>query len=208
MEAFIDKFGYFAIVVGTFLEGEAILLFGGIFAVMGYLHPIGVIIAAFLGALAGDVASYLLGALKPRRFLRAIGIVRRHEARARKFFQKHGPASMLFGHFFYGMRIAGGFVCGLVGMPMRKFLLWAAIGCSIWAVLVGSAGYLLGQGAIVLLGDVRRYQSWIFFGMIGMVLAGLTLFIWRTRRRQRRVLTVLQRVSKRAEQLGEELLKR
>jgi len=85
MEAFIDKFGYIAIVIGTFLEGEAILLVGGLFAVMGYLHPVGVIIAAFFGALAGDLASYFLGSLKPRRFLRAIGIVRRHEAQARKF---------------------------------------------------------------------------------------------------------------------------
>jgi membrane protein DedA with SNARE-associated domain len=184
MEAFIDKFGYFAIIVGTFLEGEAILLVGGFCAVMGYLHPVGVIIAAFLGALAGDIASYLLGKLRPRRFLRAIGIVRRHEARARRFFQKYGALSMLLGRFFYGMRIAGGFVCGLVGMPWRKFLLWATIGCSIWAVLVGGAAYALGQGAQLVLGDVRRYQSWILLGMLSAGAIGWIFFMWRLRRQQ------------------------
>jgi membrane protein DedA with SNARE-associated domain len=185
MEAFIDKFGYFAIVIGTFLEGEAILIVGGIFAVMGYLHPVVVIIAAFFGALAGDVASYLLGSLKPRRFLRAIGIVRRHEAQARRFFQKYGPASMVLGRFFYGMRIAGGFVCGLVGMPVRKYLFWATIGCSIWAVIVGSLGYLIGEGAQLLLGDVRQYQGYVVIGMIGVGIAGWVMIAWRGRRKKK-----------------------
>jgi membrane protein DedA with SNARE-associated domain len=187
MEAFIDKFGYIAIVVGTFLEGEAILLVGGLFAVMGYLHPIGVIIAAFFGALAGDLASYFLGSLKPRRFLRAIGVVRRHEAQARKFFQKYGPASMVLGRFLYGMRIAGGFVCGLVGMPVRKFLLWATIGCSIWAVIVGSLGYMLGEGVQLLLGDVRHYQQYTLLGMIGIGMVGWVFFVRSGRRRKRRI---------------------
>lgn len=187
MEAFIDKFGYFAIVIGTFLEGEAILLVGGLFAVMGYLNPIGVIIAAFFGALAGDLASYFLGTLKPRRFLRAIGIVRRHEAQVRKFFQKYGPASMVLGRFFYGMRIAGGFVCGLVGMPIRKFLFWATIGCLLWAVIIGSIGYVLGEGAQLLVGDVRHYQAYILSGMIGIGLLGWVFFVRSGRRRKRQI---------------------
>jgi len=185
MEAFIDKFGYVAIVIGTFFEGEAILLVGGLFAVMGYLNPIGVIIAAFIGALAGDLASYFLGSLKPRRFLRAIGIVRRHEAQARKFFQKYGPASMVLGRFFYGMRIAGGFVCGLVGMPMRRFLFWATIGCMTWAIVVGTLGYFLGEGAQLLLGDVRHYQWYLFLGMIGIGPVGWIFFVRSGRRRKR-----------------------
>lgn len=152
---------------------------------MGYLNPIGVMIAAFFGALAGDMASYFLGSLKPRRFLRAIGIVRRHEAQARKFFQKYGPASMVLGRFFYGMRIAGGFVCGLVGMPIRKFLLWAVVGCSMWAVIVGSLGYILGEGAQLLLGDIRHYQWYLMIGMIAMGALGWLIFVRSGRRRKR-----------------------
>jgi len=187
MEAFIDKFGYIAIVVGTFLEGEAILLVGGLFAVMGYLNPIGVIIAAFFGALAGDLTSYFLGRLKPRRFLRAIGIVRRHEAQARKFFQKYGPVSMVLGRFFYGMRIAGGFVCGLVGMPMRRFLFWATIGCMAWAIVVGTLGYVLGEGVQLLLGDVRQYQWYLLLGMIGIGVVGWVFFVRSGRRKNRHI---------------------
>jgi len=184
MELFISKFGYFAIVIGTFFEGEAILIIGGFFAARGYLHPVGVMIAAFLGALAGDLASYLLGSTKPRRFLRAIGILRRHEARARRFFQKYGPASLVFGRFFYGLRIAGGFVCGLVGMPMRKFVFWAIIGCCVWAIVIGSLGYAVGHGAQLLLGDIRRYEMWFLAGMLALGAVGWLAIIWRERRRQ------------------------
>lgn len=94
---------------------------------------------------------------------------------------------MVLGRFFYGMRIAGGFVCGLVGMPMRKFLFWATIGCMAWAVVVGSVGYLLGEGVQLLLGDVRNYQWYFFLGMIGIGLLGWVFFLWSGRRRKRHI---------------------
>ena len=50
----IEHYGYAAIVIGTFLEGETILVLAGLVAHQGYLKLTGVITAAFLGSLCGD----------------------------------------------------------------------------------------------------------------------------------------------------------
>lgn len=51
METFILRWGYLAIVAGTFFEGEAILIAGGALAHRGILFLPDVILAAFLGSI-------------------------------------------------------------------------------------------------------------------------------------------------------------
>jgi membrane protein DedA with SNARE-associated domain len=53
-ENVIIQFGYPAILVGTFLEGETILVIAGMAAHRGYLDLPVVIGAAFIGTLFGD----------------------------------------------------------------------------------------------------------------------------------------------------------
>ena len=49
-ELLLHKFGYLAVVVGTFLEGETILVLAGFFAERGYLEFLLVVLCAFSGA--------------------------------------------------------------------------------------------------------------------------------------------------------------
>jgi len=69
-------------------------------------------------------------------------------------------------------------------MPMRKFVTWATIGCSIWAVIVGSLGYAMGQGAQLLFGDLRRYEFLILIAMISIGAASVVCMLWRARRKR------------------------
>ena len=61
LQSLIDTYGYLAILVGTFFEGETILVLGGFAAYRGYLHLPWVIIAAFVGSLCGDQLFFFLG---------------------------------------------------------------------------------------------------------------------------------------------------
>lgn len=58
---FLSHYGYLALLIGTFLEGETILVLGGLAAHQGYLDLAGVILAAFAGSLMGDQFFFLLG---------------------------------------------------------------------------------------------------------------------------------------------------
>ena len=66
MKTFIQTYGYWAILIGTFLEGETILVLGGLAAHMGYMDLGGVILAAFAGSLCGDQLFFSWGATTAR----------------------------------------------------------------------------------------------------------------------------------------------
>jgi len=61
LKQFIASYGNFAILIGTFLEGETILVLAGLAAHQGYLDLTGVILAAFAGSLCGDQFFFFLG---------------------------------------------------------------------------------------------------------------------------------------------------
>ena len=54
MEHLIDTYGYWAVLLATFPEGETILVIAGFAAHQGYLTLMPVILAAFAGSLCGD----------------------------------------------------------------------------------------------------------------------------------------------------------
>jgi membrane protein DedA with SNARE-associated domain len=64
LEEMVAQYGYAALLAGTFLEGETILIMAGFAAHQGYLKLIWVIFAAFTGSLAGDQFYFLPGRLK------------------------------------------------------------------------------------------------------------------------------------------------
>jgi len=58
LQSIIENYGYAAILIGTFLEGETILVLAGLAAHQGYLVLSWVILAAFLEILIGKVKHY------------------------------------------------------------------------------------------------------------------------------------------------------
>jgi len=61
LEYLISHYGYVALVIGTFLEGESVLIVAGFAVHLGYLKLQWVILAAFAGSVAGDQLYFFLG---------------------------------------------------------------------------------------------------------------------------------------------------
>lgn len=68
-ESLLQTYGYYALFIGTFLEGETILVLAGFLAHQGYLGFWWVVLLAFLGSLSGDTLVFHLGRWKGRAFL-------------------------------------------------------------------------------------------------------------------------------------------
>lgn len=74
METLIATYGYAAVAVGAFMEGEIVLILGGFAAQRGYLSLPWVIVVAFIATFLGDQILFHLGrwkgdailALRPR----------------------------------------------------------------------------------------------------------------------------------------------
>lgn len=65
----IEQFGYPFLFLGTFLEGETILVIAGFLAHRMYLRLPWVIAVAFAGSLLGDQVAFFLGRHKGRGML-------------------------------------------------------------------------------------------------------------------------------------------
>jgi membrane-associated protein len=71
-------------------------------------------------------------------------------------------------------------LCGIIGIPAKKFFFWNVIGSYIWTVGIISAGYLLGER---LEGSVDKYLLPIVAAIIAASLAPIALEILREKRK-------------------------
>jgi membrane protein DedA with SNARE-associated domain len=62
---------------------------------------------------------------------------------------------------------------GLHGLPFHRFVLIDAIGCVLGSTFFVGLGYLVGDGAEVLLGRVKRFE----FLLLGGLLAGIVVLV-------------------------------
>lgn len=179
--AWIASYGYWAVAAGCLLEGETVLLLAGFAAHRGYLQWPWVVVVATLAGFAGDMGFFLLG----RRFASQVLARWPHIAEQRRkmdvWLARRGVWVVLAVRFLYGFRIAGPVLIGASGMRWERFALFNALGALLWAVLLASMGWLFGQAAELLLGELRRYE-----GALAAVLLALALgyAVWRHCRRQ------------------------
>jgi membrane protein DedA with SNARE-associated domain len=158
LQSLVEHYGYLAIFVGTFLEGETILVLAGFLAHRGYLILEWVIFFAFIGTYAGDQLFFYIGRWKGD----AILAKRLHwQLRSRRVFellQRHQILVIVGFRFIYGLRTVTPFVIGMSGVRPLRFLMLNGLGAGIWAIAIGVLGYLLGQTIALVLEHVKRYE--------------------------------------------------
>ena len=65
----------------------------------------------------------------------------------------------------YGIRTVTPFAIGMSRVPTGEFVLLNIIGASVWAIIVGTGGYLFGNALETLLGDIEHYEFHILGGI-------------------------------------------
>jgi membrane protein DedA with SNARE-associated domain len=180
MEQFVATFGYAALLVGTFLEGETILVIGGFLAHRGYLALPGVIAAAFAGTFAGDQFFFFLGRRGGMAALESRPAWKARSTRVFALLRAHQSAVILGFRFLYGFRTVTPFLLGASGVPALRFVLLNAVGGAVWALCFGVLGYLLGQTLELLLGEVKRFEEAILLAIA--LIGAAAWFIGRSRR--------------------------
>ncbi|NML45440.1 DedA family protein [Ramlibacter sp. G-1-2-2] len=176
---FIAAYGYAAVLAGTLLEGEMILLLAGWAAHQGHLSLPLVMLVAFVGGTVGDQAFFWIGRHWGRRLLRRWPAARARALYVGKLLRRH-DASLVFGiRFMYGLRIAGPIAMGALRLRARRFAIFNALGAAVWAVVVGGLGYVLGHTLEMLLGDLQRYENavaWTLVAGVGLMIMLHRLF--------------------------------
>jgi membrane protein DedA with SNARE-associated domain len=184
LEQLVRDYGYYALFIGTCLEGETIMVLGGIAARQDILHLPGVILLGFLGSLTGDQTIFFVSRRWGKQILARFPWLHVRMEKVNRILERHGTWYMISFRFFYGLRNPTPFVIGLSNIPTARFVALNVLGAALWAVTLGPMGYLLGALAEQILTDAK----WAILGV-----AGIGAAIWlvrhlllrRARRRQK-----------------------
>jgi membrane protein DedA with SNARE-associated domain len=187
MQTIIENYGYAAILIGTFLEGETILVLAGLAAHQGYLTLSGVIVAAFLGSLWGDQLFFYLGRKHSQAVLAKRPAWKTKAEKVHKLMNHYQTPMILSFRFLYGLRTVAPFVIGTSAVPFKKFIFLNAIGALIWAVIVGSGGFLFGHALEILIGKIKSYEIYV---MGSIAISGLSIWIFYFYRRRRQAVHI------------------
>jgi membrane protein DedA with SNARE-associated domain len=185
------SYGFAVIVIAIYLEGcgvplpgETVLLAGGFFARQGSLPLLGVLVAAFLAAAAGDNTGYWIGRRGGRALVvrhgRWVGLTAQRLEAIAGFYDRHGAKTILIARFLSGVRAFAPLFAGISRIPWRRFAAVDAVACLLWSTAVGLVGYAFGE-------SWQHVEHWI--GRAGLSLlvlvAGLLMLRAAERHRDR-----------------------
>ena len=176
----IQSYGYLAVAVGTFLEGESVLLTAGAAAFHGYLWMPAVILIAALSGFLGDQISFCAGRRYGNRLLAKFPSLQPRAAHVSALLERHNVLFILAVRFMYGLRVAGPMAMGMSGIYWSRFLVLNLVGAIIWAITIASIGYGLGQGFVYLLAHFDAEEIWLLVALL------LPATIWRLIVRRKR----------------------
>ena len=154
------------LLVGLAFPGDSLLFIAGVAAsgsgaaILGgaSLNPVLLFIGAPIAAILGSQVGHWFGSTYGRKlFDRPDGrfFNRQRVLATEKWLTKYGTGkALVLSRFIPFVRTLINPLAGIVGIPMKKFLVWNITGAVIWTQLVLGAGFILGEK---LKGSVDKY---------------------------------------------------
>lgn len=170
----LDKTGYAGTFIAMALESacipipsEAILPFGGYLSFTGRLNLILVIIFGTLGGTAGSIGAYYIGKIGGRplveKYADKLRLSKSHIEKSDYYFNKYGEKIVFYSRLLPIIRTFISLPAGISKMDVKKFTVYTLLGSAIWSVLLGYAGYKMGENWTII-------REWFHFADIALVI--------------------------------------
>ena len=171
---------------GVPLPGETALAAAAVLAASGHFDIVAVIAVGATAAIIGDNTGYWIARLGGRALLERLPVVRdtlpRLLPRSERFFERYGAAAVLGARFFAGFRITAAWLAGISHMRWLRFVIFNAIGGTLWAVLVGMVSFEFGRAVETAVSDDGLIALVVVLG-VGICVVS-AVYLWRRRRRR------------------------
>ncbi|MEP7061032.1 MAG: DedA family protein [Betaproteobacteria bacterium] len=175
LQLVIENYGYFAVFIGCFFEGETVLVLAGFAAHLGYLSLPWVAATAAAAGFCGDEVFFALGRHYGDDLLRRFPLLKRGETRVRSLVTRYGAYAAFGVRFLVGFRIAGPIVMGAGRMSAWKYSPANALGAITWAIAFSVAGYVFGQAFTNMLRHARHFEeiAFLVLAVVGVLVLAL-----------------------------------
>lgn len=145
MEEFLYHYGYLALSVGTFLEGETAILVASSLVHSGFFNGPYTVIFGFFGSFISDWLYFIIGRLNGKYFIEKRPKLKEKLKPTQKFFKTHRLQILFSYRFLYGFRILLPLLIGMSDIRPLHFLGYSLVAGLLWATTVSTVGYAAGQ---------------------------------------------------------------
>lgn len=172
MEEFLRQYGYLALALGTFVEGETALLVAASLVYSGTFGGLETVFFGFFGSFVSDWLYFLIGKLNGTYFVERRPAIKAKLEPARRFFETHRLQVLVSYRFLYGFRIVLPLMIGLTGVRPLQFLGFSVAAGLLWSATVSAVGFFAGKYFEL---SAASYEEHGFLVVLGFALIGLTV---------------------------------
>ena len=171
------------------IPSEVIIPPAAILASRGEMNLLLVILMGVIGSILGAVGSYFVAdylgraivyKLADHKIAKSIMISSEKVKKAEQFFLKYGAASVFFGRLLPVIRHLISLPAGFCKMPFWPFVLYTALGSTIWVTILAVASYYFGLKVEV----VAEHFKQIVEVFMVLCLIGVIIFWLRKKKKQ------------------------
>ncbi|WP_010300207.1 DedA family protein [Candidatus Odyssella thessalonicensis] len=169
---FLKEWGYLAVLLGSMVEGETIILAACALAYNEDLSISKVAGIAFLGTLVADQGLYYVGRFYGHQIIRRFPKLKIPSEKAFHLLHKWDIGYILSFRFIFGIRIISPIVIGTAGVAPKLFIPLNFLAAIIWTSLSCSVGYyIIGPiFAAIDLAVIKKYTHFISIGLLVIVI--------------------------------------
>ncbi len=184
---FIDQCSYIGVFLLMAMESmifpipsELVMPFAGFLIFSGHFDPVAVMVASSLGSIVGSLLSYGMGRLGEPVVLhygRYLLLNPHHLEWTKKFFARHGGKTIFIARFIPVVRHLISIPGGLARMPLAPFILYTAVGATLWNGFLTYLGVRLKENWRI----IQQYTHILDYFVVAGLLAAAAYFIWKFR---------------------------
>jgi len=193
----IEKFGYLAIFICTFIEGmciplvsELILGFAGFLVFKGTLTFLPTAFSAWAGSFCGSFFIYCVfrrgGRPLVYRYGHYIRLTPRRFDKFSEWFERFGPILIIPWRQIPVLRTKISIVAGIFDLNIYVFSVLTAIGIAVWTTAALYVSYSFGNNWQQLLALVKDLSDFIVYILIFSAIGAVIMFYWRKKEKRKK----------------------
>lgn len=181
VESLIQHYGALGVFLGAGIEGETVVVLGGVMAHRQLLPFWAVALAASLGSFIADQLFFFAG--RYARSSRTVeGILAKPAvASVQRLLERHPTGFVFAFRFIYGMRTISPIAIGTTQIATAKFMTLNALAAMVWGPLFTAIGYFFGQGVEQLFGRLSLPHHLLVAALVPCGLLLVLGFLYRSR---------------------------
>jgi membrane protein DedA with SNARE-associated domain len=172
VEEFLGQYGYIALIIGSFFEGETAILVASSLIHRGLFEGPYTVFFGFAGSFISDWLYYLIGRLNGKYYISKRPKLIARIAPVRSFFERHKIQILFTYRFLYGFRVIIPLIIGMSNIRPAQYLFYSLVSGIIWASTVSTIGYAIGRFL-----DLKTsvFEENILFIVLGFAAFGMLL---------------------------------